>query len=98
MVWGARPRVLLAERSIAPLLRYAEAFRELVPVLGENVVFDRLRARIARTTPLVLTVAARRFQHNLPGVFALRFVDKHVRICGVRDHIRPPDRISRKNN
>jgi hypothetical protein len=61
---GARPRVLLAERSMAPLLRYAESFRELVPkhghstlgfvfgsfvlnyvpVLGENVVFDRLRA------------------------------------------------------
>ena len=38
MVWGARPRVLLGERSIAPLLRRARSLRELVPKHGHSTL------------------------------------------------------------
>jgi hypothetical protein len=38
MVSEARPRVLLAERSIAPLLRSAESFRELVSKHGRSAL------------------------------------------------------------
>ena len=33
---GGRPRVLLAEQSIVPVLRCAESFRELIPQYGHS--------------------------------------------------------------